>query len=111
MTKDQYIKETDEIKRLEGIINSKKELSDPDKKNLSALNAQKNKLREEYIEANKPCNIGDKVSIKDFYNRNLAGEVVSFGILEEKQVCIISYQATSGMKYLSRPHKSVQVIK
>jgi len=91
MTKDAY---------LEGIEIYKLKIKDAEE--------YKKTLKEDYIESNKPCNIGDYVDIILCSERLVKNvKVCSFGILKDKKVCITSYKKDSKMKYITTPHLEI----
>jgi hypothetical protein len=73
------------------------------------LNELKAKLRESYIQANRPCNIGDTVKIISFGGKEYIGEVVSFALFDT-QVFIDCIKSGSTKAYQTKPQKSIEVI-
>jgi uncharacterized protein Veg len=70
-------------------------------------------LREAYIQANKPCNIGDMVEITLNSGRKAIGEAHEFGILQDKGVYITAYRDPANktkLRYISAPHGEVKQI-
>ena len=118
MEKRQYIDERIRLNEL--VVQNDKDIAlekkDSDKQ--LELKAQRSeftkKLSEnkaKYIEANAPCKFDDEVEIVDFYNRILRGKAKAFHILEDGNVYVSEYKAGSNTKYLSRPHKSIEILK
>lgn len=73
------------------------------------------RLREEYIEANKPCNIDDHVEIVLASGRVVRGWVKEISILSDKKVCITAYSEIdtdnkTKMRYITTPHGQVTII-
>ena len=73
-------------------------------------NIEITKTELDYIEANKPCEIGDTVEIILGSDRKAIGEVLSFGILKDATVCITSYKKGARTKYITTPHKEVSIL-
>jgi len=93
MTKDSY---------LEGIEIYKLKIKDAEE--------YKKILKEDYINSNKPCSIGDYVDIRLGSERLVKNvQVCSFGILKDKKVCITSYKKDSKMKYITTPHLEITI--
>ena len=80
------------------------------RKAIKKANTDINQAELDYIEANKPCNIGDKVEITLGSGRKAIGEALSFGILKDANVCITSYKKGAGTKYITTPHKGVSIL-
>ena len=80
------------------------------KEKIKSIENEKQEMRNIYIEDNAPCNIGDIVKIKLNSGRIAKGEVVSFGILKDSQVCITSYKEDNKNKYITVPHLEVEVL-
>ena len=78
---------------------------------IKAVNEKLSENRNEYIEHCKPCNLGDEVKITLGSDRKVSGVVKSFGILKGDEVCITSYSFGNKMKYITTPHKSVEVLR
>lgn len=68
------------------------------------------KVKKMYIEANKPCNIGDEVKITFTSERVDTGVVVSFDVMSDKNVYVSAYKKGSSSKYITVPYKSIEVI-
>lgn len=73
------------------------------------LNDFKAKLREAYIESNKPCGIGDHVRFISFGGKEYVGEVVSFSLFDT-EVFIDCIKSGSNKAYQTKPQKSIEVI-
>ena len=73
------------------------------------LNEIKAKLRESYIQANRPCNIGDTVKIISSGGKEYIGEVVSFALFDTV-VFIDCIKSGNNKAYQTKPQKSVEVI-
>jgi hypothetical protein len=73
------------------------------------LNELKAKLREAYIESNKPCDIGDHVRFISFGGKEYVGEVVSFALFDT-EVFIDCIKSGNNKAYQTKPQKSVEVI-
>lgn len=93
MTKEEYLEKLENYKERKKQLDEKLDL-----------------YRTEYIESNKPCNIGDNVNITLNSGRKVSGEVLSFDILKELTVSITSYKEESTVKYITVPHKDVKLI-
>lgn len=84
---------------------------DDQKAIIKLANEAINELRNQFIEANKPCEKGEMVEIVLASGRKVSGEAVSFGILQDKEVHITAYKDGAKIKYISVPNKSVVVSK
>jgi hypothetical protein len=73
------------------------------------LNDFKAKLREAYIESNKPCDIGDHVRFISFGGKEYVGEVVSFSLFDT-EVFIDCVKSGNKKAYQTKPQKSIEVI-
>jgi hypothetical protein len=73
------------------------------------LNELKAKLREAYIESNKPCDIGDHVRFISFGGKEYVGEVVSFSLFDT-EVFIDCVKSGNKKAYQTKPQKSIEVI-
>lgn len=98
MNKEEYQKE------LEIIRNQRK-----------ALDEKTDALKESYIEANKPCQIGDQVVITLVSGRVVKGEALKFGILSDRNVHITAFKEATqkggtSTKYITAPTLGVKVI-
>lgn len=80
------------------------------KKDRKSLDEKQSKLREDYIESSKPCNIEDQVKITLGSGRVVKGAVVAFGILSDGNVNIISYRQDNKNKYITTPHLKVELL-
>lgn len=81
------------------------------KKDRKSLDEKQSKLREEYIESSKPCNVDDRVRITLGSSRVVTGEAVAFGILADGNVNITTYRVDNKNKYITTPHLKVEVLK
>ena len=81
------------------------------KEKIKSIENEKQSYKECYIEDNKPCNIDDVVEITLNSGRTVKGQVLSFGILKDMNVCITSYKEGNKTKYITSPHLSVKLIK
>lgn len=77
-------------------------------KSLFSKNIQTN--RSIYIEANKPCNLGDKVQIILNSGRKAIGVAHAFGILQDGNVHVVEYKQGKHSKYISAPNQSVKTL-
>lgn len=67
-------------------------------------------LRTEYIESNKPCNIGDSIEVITNGDRLVKGIAHSFSISSLQDVYVSSIKPIKGaIVYLSVPHKSITI--
>jgi hypothetical protein len=99
MKKETYIHQLEKIKEQE--------------KNLVEM---RNKLREDYIQANKPCNVGDEVEVLFHSGRKAHGIAKDFAIFHDKNVYLSAYSVIENGKekskiaYISAPYESIRVI-
>lgn len=63
MTKEEYFKAKEEIKKQQGLLSD-----------------TFNQLREQYIEENKPCDVNDKVNIVTAGGRTIKGKALGFTV-------------------------------
>lgn len=63
--------------------------------------------KQAYIESNKPCDVGDEVSIKLSDGRKVTGKAKAFGILNDKNVYVTAYQDGSKTKYITVPYSEI----
>lgn len=69
------------------------------------------KLREDYIEINKPCNVDEVVEITRRDGSKVVGQAKTFGILEDGLVYVTSLAVgTSKKKYISKPYRDIQKV-
>jgi hypothetical protein len=80
------------------------------KQRIKELEDLKQGLKDQYIEENKPCKIGDYVNIVLNSGRKVKGEVVSFGILKDGNVHVTHYKDGSKNLYITSPNLSIEVI-
>ncbi|MCF8255012.1 MAG: hypothetical protein K9J84_10595 [Bacteroidia bacterium] len=80
------------------------------KESFSKLSVENEKLRTEYIESNKPCNIGDSIEVVTYGDRLVKGVAHSFSISSLQDVYVSSIKPIKGaIVYLSVPHKSITI--
>jgi len=80
------------------------------KESFSKLSVENEKLRTEYIESNKPCNIGDSIEVITNGDRLVKGIAHSFSISSLQDVYVSSIKPIKGaIVYLSVPHKSITI--
>jgi len=80
------------------------------KESFSKLSVENEKLRTEYIESNKPCNIGDSIEVITNGDRLVKGVAHSFSISSLQDVYVSSIKPIKGaIVYLSVPHKSITI--
>jgi hypothetical protein len=76
----------------------------------------RNKLREDYIQASKPCNVGDEVEVVFHSGKKAHGIAKDFAILHGNNVYLSAYsliengKEKSKIAYISAPYKSIRVI-
>lgn len=93
MNKEQYLSKREQLKT-----------------SFSELSSENEKLRNEYIESNKPCNIGDSIEVITNGDRKVKGTAHSFSISSLQDVYVSSIKPIKGaIVYLSVPHKSIIV--
>ena len=68
-------------------------------------------LREEFINANRPCDIDELVEITRRDNSKITGIAKSFAILEDGLVYVTSLSiGKSKKKYISKPYKEIKKV-
>ena len=99
MKKETYIHQLEKIKEQE-----------------KSLAEMRNKLREEYIRDNKPCNVGDEIEVVFHSGRKAHGIAKDFAIFHDKNVYLSAYSVIENGKekskiaYISSPYESIRVL-
>ena len=79
---------------------------------ISAQNERIEQIKKEYIEANKPCDIGQMVKVTRKNGRVTIGEVKGFGILQDKHVYVTAIKPPekSAQVYISEPYAEIELL-
>jgi len=94
MKKEDYLQKRKEVKQL-----------------ISDATSRLDSLRSEFIELNKPCNIGDSIEVITHGDRKVKGIAHSFSINSTSDVYVSSIKPLKGaIVYLSIAHKSIKII-
>jgi hypothetical protein len=69
------------------------------------------KIKNSYIESNKPCDIDQKITIKRTNGRTTTGKAHAFGILYDKKVYVTAIKPDKGaIVYISVPYAEIQLL-
>lgn len=85
------------------------ELVEQIRKNIKDLEETQLQIRQEYIDANLPCRVDDKVEIILNSGRKVTGFAKQFGILSDKNVSVTGYY-DGKMKYITVPYQSIKIL-
>lgn len=81
------------------------------KAQIKELNEFVGKLSNDYIDANKPCEMDDLVKITRHSGRITIGHVKGFGILNDKGVYVTAIKPEKGaQQYISTPYKLIELL-
>lgn len=82
------------------------------RKVISMQNERITKIREEYIEANKPCEKDQRVKITRKSGRVTTGLAKDFGILHDKGVYVLAIKPDNESKqvYISEPYTNIEIL-
>lgn len=100
-------KELDGLTKVAGETDSQAEER---KKKREVLLEKYEQLKLDYIKANQPCPTDAHVKIIDWFGRKLQGVAKELKLWDGK-VYISAFKDGSQMRYLSKPHGKVEVIK
>lgn len=88
-----------------------KEFKEQMKESRSKLTKQESEAREAYVEANKPCEVGQHVEVINYAGRKIEGSAKGFSIGNDLEVYVDAISPLKGSTiYLSKPHKSIKLL-